>query len=711
MDSTECPGVKIELERIVIIGTGPTALGAAHRLYELGIMRSDTQVILLEESSKPGGLATSERDEKGFLWDMGGHVVFSHYNYFTKVLDKAIPEWNKHVRAAYAFMKGSDGNRKFIPYPVQDNIHVMDAIDRDKSLSGLEMLSLDPSHKIPTNFDEWLLMNFGVGLCEVFMRKYNRKVWTVNTTEMNAVWVGERVAVPDVNKIKAKIAASGREQEAKDSAWGPNQFFRFPRYGGTGAIWRGVAEELPRGLFHFKHKVVGVNVREKVLKVASQGNGKMQSLKYDYLISTTPLDLFLGNMVKDSDPTSEKMKSLAKEFVSTHTHVTGIGMKGQPPLQLQNKSWMYFPDSDAPFYRITVFSSYSDDHVPEAGNYWSLMCESAEPMASHSWTKETLLNETVAALVSYGFITLDQVVSRYYHRLDHGYPVPSLGREKLLTTIQPWLLSNGIYARGRFGGWRYEVGNQDHSFMQGVEVADLLMRKIAEETYPDPGRVNAMKGTDRTLPCSPPAVAPDTEYVVAHYNENLDWLTPVENRCHIYTKGPDSTHQFKFRQWERLPNVGREGHTYLHHIITNYDRLSDITVFTQGSISGHQACYTNISKYISQAQENQFSCKLMGNFSGWGRIKHFGTWKRDFDTGKMRHANQTMGEFWQSIFGFPHPKSVEVCWCGCFSATRKQLQKHPIKLYKSMFTYLEDHPNPEEGHYVERLWRSIISHK
>ena len=88
------------------------------------------------------------------------------------------------------------------------------------------------------------------------------------------------------------------------------------------------------------------------------------------------------------------------------------------------------------------------------------------------WTENNLLNQTVTALVNYGFITLEQVVSKYYHRLDHGYPIPSLRREELPVTLQPWLQTNGIYSRGRFGGWHYEVGNQDHSFMQGVGVAN-----------------------------------------------------------------------------------------------------------------------------------------------------------------------------------------------------------------------------------------------
>ena len=37
------------------------------------------------------------------------------------------------------------------------------------------------------------------------MRKCNRKVWTVDPTEMNSIWVGAYVAVPNVNGIRTKL--------------------------------------------------------------------------------------------------------------------------------------------------------------------------------------------------------------------------------------------------------------------------------------------------------------------------------------------------------------------------------------------------------------------------------------------------------------------------------------------------------------------------
>ena len=449
---------------------------------------------------------------------MGGHVVFSHYEYFDDTLDRSIESWNWKERAASTFMKGSDGIRRFIPYPVQNNIEVMDKVDREKCLLGLEEVAAkNRTSENPANFDQWLVLNFGLGLYEVFLKKYNTKVWTVDPNEMNSAWVDERVALPNITKIKRKIAKYDNGTLTRGSAWGPNSFFRYPRYKGTGGIWQAVADRLPRTWFKFHSRVIGLNMDTNVVSVESGTHVKsIQEFHFDTLISTAPLDILI-KMLAGRDESLEEMKNLASHLVYSHTHVIGIGLTGQPPPMLLNKTWMYFPDADAPFYRITVFSSYSDDHVPEPGKQWSLMCEAAEPKQNSRsdkeyWTKENLINATIQALVVYRFITSDMVVSKHYRRLEHGYPVPSVNREAILDKVQPWLESKGIYSRGRFGGWRYEVSNQDHSFMQGVEVVDKLLQGIPEETYFNPSLVNSKRNTGRLFPY---------EFVIADYNEDL----------------------------------------------------------------------------------------------------------------------------------------------------------------------------------------------
>ena len=88
-------GIDIEKKHhVVIIGAGPTGLGATHRLTKLGVLCSNTQVIILEQQETPGGLVSSHRDQNGFLWDNGGHVVFSNYPHYTQILRQSQSETN-----------------------------------------------------------------------------------------------------------------------------------------------------------------------------------------------------------------------------------------------------------------------------------------------------------------------------------------------------------------------------------------------------------------------------------------------------------------------------------------------------------------------------------------------------------------------------------------------------------------------------------------
>jgi hypothetical protein len=63
--------------------------------------------------------------------------------------------------------------------------------------------------------------------------------------------------------------------------------------------------------------------------------------------------------------------------------------------------------------------------------------------------------------------------------------VPTLDRNGALGTIQPYLAQYDIYSRGRFGAWEYEIGNMDHSVMQGVELVNRWLLDEPETTWKD----------------------------------------------------------------------------------------------------------------------------------------------------------------------------------------------------------------------------------
>lgn len=121
------------------------------------------------------------------------------------------------------------------------------------------------------------------------------------------------------------------------------------------------------------------------------------------------------------------------------------------------------------------------------------MCEVSE--SSHKpVNSDTVIEETIQGLINVNILSQnDSIVSRWHKRLERGYPTPFLGRDQLLESVLPRLQNLGIFSRGRFGAWKYEVGNQDHSFMQGVEAVNRIVFNYPEQTVFEPSQVNAQK--------------------------------------------------------------------------------------------------------------------------------------------------------------------------------------------------------------------------
>ncbi|XP_038053542.1 uncharacterized protein LOC119725991 [Patiria miniata] len=206
----------------------------------------------------------------------------------------------------------------------------------------------------------------------------------------------------------------------------------------------------------------------------------------------------------------------------------------------------------------------------------------------------------------------------------------------------------------------------------------------------------------------------DYEIVISHFNEKLDWMKPLADHSHVYHKGKDKGPPFDVYKLEKLPNVGREAHTYLYHIIQNYDKLASITVFLQGTDPGgehRQWCFPTAMAFVQRAKKHKYCKSRHSLYGDWGRISHISKWLKSLQNGQMRRANLTMGEFYTALFGTKPPHGVPLCLSGCFSASRGNLRRFPVSFYEKAISFVNDHSDPEEGHYFERLWATIINVK
>ncbi|MFH1914356.1 MAG: FAD-dependent oxidoreductase [Pseudomonadota bacterium] len=448
-------------KKYLIIGAGPTGLGAAHRLRELGV----DDLIVLERHGHAGGLSASFKDDKGFTWDIGGHVVFSHYEYFDALLDSLLgDERLEHERESWVRSCAT-----WVPYPFQNNIRHLPPQPRWECVEGL--LPGNRPDNDPADFGQWIKRIFGAGIAKYFMNPYNFKVWATPPELMQFGWIGERVSVVDLRRVLKNIIL-----ERDDLSWGPNNTFKFPLHGGTGEIFRRLAARLD-GFIEYGQEVASIDAKAKTVTTKAG-----LTVEYETLLNTAPLDILASRWLTDTD---EAMVEAAGRLTHNSVHVAGVGLDIKSEAERNPRCWMYFPEPDSPFYRVTNFHNYSPNNVARPGEQLAFMCETS--YSTHKPENcDELMDRTIEGLVNTSLLDaarVADVLTRWETTVDYGYPVPCLQRDSALKAIQPRLEARDIFSRGRFGGWKYEVGNMDHSVMQGVEWAQRMVTGAPETTY------------------------------------------------------------------------------------------------------------------------------------------------------------------------------------------------------------------------------------
>lgn len=153
-----------------------------------------------------------------------------------------------------------------------------------------------------------------------------------------------------------------------------------------------------------------------------------------------------------------------------------------------------------------------EDAAAEPGPYWSIMLEVTEssalprPSASRAASLggrevPAIVLEALQGCLNTHLVPAEAgLVTVFHTRLERGYPTPSLGRDAALKALLPGLKEeHSVWSRGRFGAWTYEVANQDHSVMQGVQAVDNVLFGAPELTLSNPDMTNARGNKNKDI--------------------------------------------------------------------------------------------------------------------------------------------------------------------------------------------------------------------
>jgi hypothetical protein len=208
----------------------------------------------------------------------------------------------------------------------------------------------------------------------------------------------------------------------------------------------------------------------------------------------------------------------------------------------------------------------------------------------------------------------------------------------------------------------------------------------------------------------------DILMVVARYNERLEWLKyePFSKyKVLVYNKGINEDF-YNPGEVETLPNVGREGHTYLYHIVKHYDNLNDITIFFPGSLNLHNKIEKGIKTVLEIEKTNKAvyvtDSKDISSLYDFTITNYASTSEENLslnDESKLELARiRPFGEWSKSKF--KNNSHTHYSNHGVLSVSKKDVYQRPKSFYEDLLEELSHTSSPEVGHYVERSWQPIF---
>jgi hypothetical protein len=213
-----------------------------------------------------------------------------------------------------------------------------------------------------------------------------------------------------------------------------------------------------------------------------------------------------------------------------------------------------------------------------------------------------------------------------------------------------------------------------------------------------------------------------TDLVVSHYVADLAWIAPLRRpgvNIIVYEKGNTPC------GWPviRLPNVGKNDHTYLHHIVERYGDLADWTLFTPDYPFDHLHGFAMEQGLTPRDAVSTPRLCTVRDWDASGRIRwdlmknvpdRNGTnWAERYGSGKITPCDLSFVDWSKKFVGFD---PNDAAWTGfapggIIGVPKLAILQLPLIFYARLREELSGSVEPECGHYMERLWICNLSRK
>lgn len=414
----------------LILGAGISGLAAGQKLFE-----QNKEFLLIDKNSNVGGLCRSFAINN-FIFDYFVHLSFTNNDIVRSYFDKT--NSIKHTPNPFNYYHGT-----WIKHPAQNNLFPLTEIEKQKIWKSLKQRDAY-ADRCNQNYEYWLRYQFGDYFAEHFPMVYNRKYWSVETSEMETKWIGKRIYQPSIDEIK-----KGMETAETPVTYYAKEM-RYPVDGGYRSYLNTITH--PENI-HLSEKVVEIDY------ISHKVHTDKEEYEYEHLYSSIPLPEYLES-ITISLP-DEVIDSIGKLCWTKGTLIS-LGLKGE---LFRDDLWDYIYDSDIAVPRIYSTSRMSANCAPKGMSTLQAEIYESSDRADRINDKSKLLEKTIDQLSSIGIFDRGKVVVKDIRTEKYANIIFDHNVYKARNIATDFLKDSGIIPIGRFGEWKYYWSDQ--SFLSG----------------------------------------------------------------------------------------------------------------------------------------------------------------------------------------------------------------------------------------------------